>query len=144
MRIAEETGFDTATIGHHDFMPGNMSDSLTFLTAVGARRARCVSGTGILQLPCTNPAPVAEQVATIDQLSNGRVAGVGLGGRPLEYQVHGSDFRGARRHGGSVEILRFVWAEENTASTGGSGASRARPCTRARCSAFAAVGRGRC
>ena len=30
-RIAEESGFDTATVGHHHFMPGNMSDPLTFL-----------------------------------------------------------------------------------------------------------------
>ena len=33
-RIAEEEGFDTATIGHHHFMPGNMADPLTFLATV--------------------------------------------------------------------------------------------------------------
>ena len=36
-QIAEEAGFDTATIGHHHFLPGNMSDPLTFMTAVAAR-----------------------------------------------------------------------------------------------------------
>src|SRR5436305_1230462 len=36
-RLAEEAGFDTATIGHHHFMPGNMADPLTFLAAVAAR-----------------------------------------------------------------------------------------------------------
>ena len=108
-RIAEESGFDTATIGHHHFMPGNMSDPLTFLTAVAVRTSTLRVGTGIFQLPVHNPVRVAEQVATIDQLSNGRVSlGVGLGWWPLEYQVHGSDFRerGARMEE-ALEILRL-------------------------------------
>ena len=97
--IAEESGFDTVTIGHHHFMPGNMSDPLTFLAAVAARTSTVRVGTGIFQLPIHNPVRVAEQVATIDQLSGGRVTlGVGMGWWPLEYDVHGSNFRerGAR------------------------------------------------
>ena len=92
-RVAEEEGFDTATIGHHHFMPGNMADPLTFLTAAAARTERLRVGTGIFQLPVHNPVRVAEQVATIDQLSGGRISlGVGLGWWPLEYEVHGSSF----------------------------------------------------
>ena len=67
--LAEECGFDTVTIGHHHFMPGNMSDPLTFLGAVAARTSSIRVGTGIFQLPVHNPVRVAEQVATIDQLS---------------------------------------------------------------------------
>src|SRR4051812_39055607 len=79
-RIAEEVGFDTATIGHHHFMPGNMADPLTFLTAVAARTDTPRGGTGIFQLPVHNPVRGAEQVATIDQGSGGRVSpGVRLG-----------------------------------------------------------------
>ena len=118
--IAEESGFDTATIGHHHFMPGNMSDPLTFLATVAARTSTLRVGTGIFQLPVHNPVRVAEQVATIDQLSGGRVSlGVGLGWWPLEYQVHGSNFRerGARMEE-ALEILRLVWTEENTAFDG--------------------------
>src|SRR6478735_9189484 len=119
-RIAEEAGFDTATVGHHHFMPGNMSDPLTFLAAVAVRTETLRVGTGIFQLPVHNPVRVAEQVATIDEISGGRVSlGVGLGWWPLEYQVHGSDFRerGARMEE-ALEILRLVWAEENTAYEG--------------------------
>jgi alkanesulfonate monooxygenase SsuD/methylene tetrahydromethanopterin reductase-like flavin-dependent oxidoreductase (luciferase family) len=90
-RIAEESGFDTATIGHHHFMPGIMSDPLTFLTAVAARTNTLRVGTGIFQLPVHQPIRVAEQVATVDQVSGGRVSlGVGLGWWPLEYAAHGS------------------------------------------------------
>ena len=81
---AEQAGFDTATIGHHHFMPGNMADPLTFLAAVAARTSTLRVGTGIFQLAVHNPVRVAEQVATIDQLSAGRISfGVGLGWWPL-------------------------------------------------------------
>lgn len=119
-RIAEEYGYDTVTIGHHHFMPGNLSDPLTFLAAVAARTSTVRVGTGIFQLPIHNPVRVAEQVATIDQMSGGRVSlGVGMGWWPLEYEVHGSVFRerGARMEE-ALEILRLVWTSENTSYDG--------------------------
>ena len=118
--LAEEHGFDTVTIGHHHFMPGNMSDPLTFLAAVAARTSTVRVGTGIFQLPIHNPVRVAEQVATIDQLSGGRVSlGVGMGWWPLEYEVQGSVFRqrGARMEE-ALEILRLVWTNEHTSFEG--------------------------
>ncbi len=114
-RIAEESGFDTVTFGHHHFLPGNLSDPITFLGAVAVRTDRLRVGTGIFQLPIHNPVRVAEQVATVDQLSNGRISlGVGLGWWPLEYEVHGSRFRerGARMEE-ALEILRLVWGQEH-------------------------------
>lgn len=119
-RIAEEAGFDTATTGHHHFMPGNMSDPLTFLAAVAVRTERLRVAPGIFQLPIHNPVRVAEQVATIDELSGGRVSlGVGLGWWPLEYDVHGSVFteRGARMEE-ALTILRLVWGHENVSYDG--------------------------
>lgn len=119
-RIAEEVGFDTATTGHHHFMPGIMSDPLTFLAAVAARTSSLRVGTGIFQLPVHNPVRVAEQVATIDELSGGRISlGVGLGWWPLEYEVLGSSFaeRGARMEE-ALEILRLVWSGETVSFEG--------------------------
>ena len=118
--VAEEAGFDTVTIGHHHFMAGNMADPLTFLAAVAARTSTIRVGTGIFQLPIHNPVRVAEQVATVDQISGGRISlGVGLGWWPLEYEVHGSDIRqrGARMEE-ALEILSLVWSQENTAYEG--------------------------
>lgn len=119
-RRAEAAGFDTATIGHHHFMAGNAADPLTMLAAIAVRTTTLRVGTGIFQLPIHNPVRVAEQVATIDQLSGGRVSlGVGLGWWPLEYLVHGSDFRtrGARMEE-ALEILRLVWTHEHTSFEG--------------------------
>jgi probable F420-dependent oxidoreductase len=119
-RIAEEAGFDTVTIGHHHFMPGNQSDPLTFMMAVAARTSTLRVGTGIFQLPIHDPLRVAEQVATIDQISGGRVSlGVGSGWWPLEFEAHGSNFRqrGARMEE-ALQILKLVWTEENTSFEG--------------------------
>lgn len=119
-RIAEEAGFDTATTGHHHYQPGILSDPLTFLGAVAARTDRLRVATGIFQLPFHHPVRVAEQVATIDELSGGRVSlGVGLGWWPLEYEVHGADFR---RRGAlmeeALEVLRLVWTGEDVSYEG--------------------------
>jgi probable F420-dependent oxidoreductase len=119
-RIAEEAGFDTATTGHHHFMYGNMSDPLTFLATVAVRTDTLRVGTGIFQLPIHNPVRVAEQVATIDEISGGRISlGVGLGWWDLEYRVHGSNIRqrGARMEE-CLEILRLVWGQEHTSFSG--------------------------
>ncbi|NUU24000.1 MAG: LLM class flavin-dependent oxidoreductase [Streptomycetaceae bacterium] len=119
-RIAEASGFTSVTIGHHHFMPGNLSDPLTFLAAVAARTDTLRVGTGIFQLPVHHPVRVAEQVALIDQISGGRVSlGVGMGWWPLEYEVHGSEFRrrGARMEE-ALKILRHVWTTENAAWDG--------------------------
>jgi probable F420-dependent oxidoreductase len=119
-RIAEASGFDTVTIGHHHFLPGNQSDPLTFMTAVAARTSTLRVGTGIFQLAIHDPLRVAEQVATIDQISGGRISlGVGLGWWPLEYQAHGSNFRqrGARLDE-ALQILKLVWTREATSFDG--------------------------
>ena len=118
--MAEASGFHTATIGHHHFMPGNLSDPLTFLATVAARTEVLRVGTGIFQLPIHHPVRVAEQVATIDQISGGRVSlGVGMGWWPLEYEVHGSVFaqRGARMEE-ALQILRLVWTTEHATFNG--------------------------
>ncbi len=119
-QIAEECGFDTVTIGHHHFMPGNLADPLTFLATVAARTSTVRVGTGIFQLPIHNPVRVAEQVATIDEMSGGRISlGVGLGWWPLEYDVMGSDFatRGARMEE-ALTIMKLVWTQEQTSFDG--------------------------
>jgi probable F420-dependent oxidoreductase len=119
-RLAEDAGFDTATTGHHHFQPGIMSDPLTFLAAVAARTTTLRVGTGIFQLPLHHPVRVAEQVATIDEMSGGRVSlGVGLGWSALEYETFGGSLRerGARMEE-ALEILRLVWTGEHTSYDG--------------------------
>jgi alkanesulfonate monooxygenase SsuD/methylene tetrahydromethanopterin reductase-like flavin-dependent oxidoreductase (luciferase family) len=69
----------------------------------------------ILLLPLFSPAQVAEDVATLDILSEGRVVfGVGLGYRNLEYQAFNVDPRSrVSRFLESLELVKRLWTEED-------------------------------
>ena len=84
------------------------------LGAIAARTDTLRLGTSVALLPLDHPLDVAEEVATVDQLSNGRVRlGAGLGYRPYEYDALGLDFhtRG-RRMEECLEIVQRAWTEE--------------------------------
>ncbi|HVV30467.1 MAG TPA: LLM class flavin-dependent oxidoreductase [Mycobacteriales bacterium] len=113
--LAEENGIDMVTTGHHHFRPGNQSDPLTLMATVAARTSKLRVTTGIFILPIQHPLQVAEQVATIDEASGGRITlGVGTGWYPPEYESYGVRFadRGKRMEE-SLQILRKAWTEEN-------------------------------
>jgi len=113
--FAEEAGFSTLTTGHHHFRLGNQSDPLTLMAAVAARTNTIRLGTGIFLLPIHHPLRVAEQIATLDQISGGRISlGVGTGWYAPEYDAYGARFneRGARMED-ALKILKLAWTEEN-------------------------------
>jgi alkanesulfonate monooxygenase SsuD/methylene tetrahydromethanopterin reductase-like flavin-dependent oxidoreductase (luciferase family) len=90
------------------------------MAAIGARTQRIRVGTGIFELPLHHPLRVAEQVATIDRITGGRVSlGVGLGWWPLEYETFGVDMRrrGARMEE-ALQVMRLAWTQENTSFEG--------------------------
>lgn len=114
-RAAEEAGFDTATIGHHHFIPGNAADPLMVMGAVAVKTERIRVGTGIYLLAVHHPVRVAEQLALLDQLSGGRaVLGVGAGWNRAEFEVYGADIhqRGARLEEG-LQVLNHLLTTEN-------------------------------
>jgi probable F420-dependent oxidoreductase len=118
--LAERGGFDTLTLSHHHFMAGWPSDPLLLLGAVAARTERIRVGTNIFLLSIDHPLQVAERVATLDQLSGGRVTlGVGSGWGELQYTAFAtsSRHRGARMDE-ALEILRRVWTETDVAHHG--------------------------
>ena len=69
-------------VEHHFTGFGQVSASLNLLTWVAARTSTLRLGTAVLVLPWHNPVLLAEQAATIDLLSGGRLEfGVGKGYR---------------------------------------------------------------
>jgi alkanesulfonate monooxygenase SsuD/methylene tetrahydromethanopterin reductase-like flavin-dependent oxidoreductase (luciferase family) len=84
---AEALGFHSSFVTEHHFTGiGQVSATLTLLTFIAARTTRLRLGTAILVLPWHNPVLLAEQVATLDLLSRGRLdLGVGKGYRHNEF-----------------------------------------------------------
>jgi alkanesulfonate monooxygenase SsuD/methylene tetrahydromethanopterin reductase-like flavin-dependent oxidoreductase (luciferase family) len=84
---AEALGYySTFLVEHHFTGFGQVSASLNLLTWLGARTRHLRLGTAVLVLPWHNPVLLAEQAATLDLLSGGRLDfGVGKGYRYNEF-----------------------------------------------------------
>jgi hypothetical protein len=71
---------------HHFTGYGQVSPTLNLLTWLGARTRRLRLGTAVIALPWHNPVLLAEQAATLDLLSRGRLDfGIGKGYRYNEF-----------------------------------------------------------
>jgi alkanesulfonate monooxygenase SsuD/methylene tetrahydromethanopterin reductase-like flavin-dependent oxidoreductase (luciferase family) len=84
---AERLGFASVFLVEHHFTGfGQVSASLNLLSYLAARTEKIRLGTAVVVLPWHNPVLVAEEAATLDLLSNGRLDfGVGKGYRPYEF-----------------------------------------------------------
>ena len=85
---AEELGFDAVLLNDHiivDGSPsspswGNTYDPLIVLSYIAARTTRIRLGTSVLIMPYRNPVATAKMMATLDQMSGGRLIAGGPGG----------------------------------------------------------------
>src|SRR5579884_4502745 len=84
---AEALGFHgTFVVEHHFTGYGQVSATINLLTWLGARTRTLRLGTAVMVLPWHNPVLLAEQAATLDLLSGGRLDfGVGKGYRYNEF-----------------------------------------------------------
>lgn len=113
-QIAQTSGISSVWMLNHYL--GNMAtlQPLVGLAAIAEHTGDMRIGTNMFILPLRHPVDVAEDFATLDQISNGHaVAGLGMGYRSNEYDAFGiaMDDR-VKRYEESVEILRALWAGE--------------------------------
>ena len=111
---AEELGFDALFVNDHvivDDTPRNelwrnVYDPLMVLSYVAARTSTIKLGTSVLIMPYRNPIVTAKMLATLDQMSGGRViAGVGSGWNLEEYDALRVPYR--QRGSRTNEYLRL-------------------------------------
>ena len=112
---AEQLGFHSVFMVEHHFTGFNqVSASLTFLAYLAARTTKLRLGTAVTVLPWHNPALLAEQAATVDLLSNGRLDfGVGRGYRYSEFSGFCIPMEQAEeRYAECLQVIRKAWASE--------------------------------
>jgi len=106
--MLEEMGFDAFSASEHHFTyDGFCPAPLVALAALALSTKRIKLVTGALLLPLYDPVRIAEDAATLDRLSGGRlILGLGMGYRPLEFDGLNSEkrTRGARL----VEMIQFL------------------------------------
>lgn len=121
-RLLAPTG-QVSMMGQSISMPDNYNhvySPLETLAYAAARTSRIRLGTSILDVLFHNPADLGRRLATIDQLSNGRlVAGVGQGWMAQEFEAAGVPMR---RMGAGfaefIEALRAVWGPDPVSYSG--------------------------
>src|ERR1700688_889327 len=88
---AEALGYRSTFLVEHHFSGWNqVSSTLTLLTWLAARTRTLRLGSAVMVLPWHNPVILAEQAATLDLLSDGRLDfGVGKGYRHNEFTGFG-------------------------------------------------------
>lgn len=89
-------------------------DPLFGLAAAATATSRLRLGTGVLVLPQRNPVVLAQEVATLDHLSEGRFdLGIGIGWCREEYRALNVPFerRGARTEE-YIEAMTILWQED--------------------------------
>jgi alkanesulfonate monooxygenase SsuD/methylene tetrahydromethanopterin reductase-like flavin-dependent oxidoreductase (luciferase family) len=112
---ADRLGFHGVFVVEHHFTGvGQVSASLNLLTYLAGRTEQIRLGTAVVVLPWHNPALLAEQVATLDLLSNGRFdLGVGKGYRDYEFAGFGIPIEEATaRFDETMTFLRKAWSSE--------------------------------
>ena len=103
---AERLGFSSVFLVEHHFTGfGQVSASMSVLAYLAARTERIRLGTAVVVLPWHNPILVAEQAATLDLLSNGRLD-FGVGRGTAATSSRGSAFLPRRRPSGSTRRSR--------------------------------------
>lgn len=119
---ADELGFDVGWVAQHHVSQGGggLSSPWTFLAHAAARTRRIRLGTAVTVLPLEDPVRLAEDIATVDALSGGRVEiGVGSGSDEVEYAAFGKDAARKRElTSENLRVLRGALANEEVRTPG--------------------------
>lgn len=125
-QLADRLGFDAVFLGHHFLAHSAFLQPLELAGYLAHATERVRIGFGILLAPLYNPVALAEQLATLDVLSNGRmIVGLGAGYRRRETDAFGVEWGDRiRRLREYVPLMRALWNGETVDAEGSWGSVR--------------------
>ena len=111
---AEEGGFDDIWLSEHHFLEDCYSPSMLAIgCAIAVKTKRIRIGTSVLLLPLHDPVRVAEDAATLDVISGGRLElGLGVGYKVEELKAWGIEPKSRGRRMEEDEIIQRLFAGE--------------------------------
>lgn len=122
IEAAERWGLDVVWLAEIHMNPTRslLSAPLTVASAIAARTHRIKIGTAVQILPLGHPLRLAEETATIDQISGGRlIFGVGRSAFPRAYNAYGIPYEESQdRFAESLDIIKTAWTQPNCSYRG--------------------------
>lgn len=122
VEAGEALGADVAWLSEFHFSGDRsiLSSPATVAGAIAGRTTRMRIGTAVYVLPLSHPLRIAEEIATLDQLSGGRIElGVGRSGFTNFYRGYGIDYGESQaRFDEALTVLRKAWTGEPVSHRG--------------------------
>jgi probable F420-dependent oxidoreductase len=117
---AEALGYDSLWVQEQIISDSAILEPVTLLTYTAALTSRPRLGTSVLLTVIRNPVQLAKSLASLDQLSGGRLTvGVGIGGAHVPEQVFGvSSERRARRFVEGLQAMKALWTQPRATFNG--------------------------
>ena len=121
-RLAEDLGFDSVWIPDHAVVPRAVEarygpvyyDAIAVLGYLAGITSRVRLGTTVLVIPYRHPIVLAKELASIDQLSEGRlILGAGVGWAEVEFQALGLSFAERGRYTDeALRVMQTLWTQD--------------------------------
>ena len=117
---AEALGYDSAWVQEQVLGTIATLDPIPLLSYAAAVTQRMKLGTSVMLTGLRNPVLLAKSLATLDQLSQGRlILGVGLGGYADIYSTFGMSRRArAQRFEEGIELIKKLWTQDKVTFKG--------------------------
>jgi probable F420-dependent oxidoreductase len=117
---AEELGYESVWVQEQIISDSPILEPVTLLAYAAALTSKVRLGTAVLLTVIRNPVQLAKSLASLDQLSRGRLTvGVGIGGPHVPERIFGiSSERRARQFVEGLQVMKALWTQPRASFSG--------------------------